>query len=86
MSLVQHICTFFCFGCHVQNFFFRLLAFNFSYQLILCLFEAFQFYARTSHPLKKCGWKSRANFSLVCRLRAFVSNSNRYFELIVLFN
>ena len=53
MRLVQHICKFFCFGCYVQNLFFHLLAFVLSYQLILCLFEAFQFYARTLHPLKK---------------------------------
>jgi len=53
MSLVQHICKFFCFGCYVQNLFFNLLAFILWYQLILCFFEAFQFYARTSHPLKK---------------------------------
>jgi len=30
-----------------------LLAFILSQQVILCLFEVFQFYARTSHPLKK---------------------------------
>jgi len=30
-----------------------MLAFILSQQVILCLFEVFQFYARTSHPLKK---------------------------------
>jgi len=53
MSLVQHICKFFCFGCYVQNLFFHLLVFVLSYQLIECHFEAFQFYPRISHPLKK---------------------------------
>jgi len=53
MSLVQHICKFFCFGCYVQNFFFHFLAIILSYHLNLSLFEAFQFHARTSHPLKK---------------------------------
>jgi len=41
--------SFFSFGCYVQNLFFQLLVFILSHQLILCLFEAFQFYARTSH-------------------------------------
>jgi len=36
-----------------ENFFFHLCVYVLSYQLILCLFEAFQSYARTSHPLKK---------------------------------
>ena len=45
--------SFFCLGCYVQNLFFHLLAFILSYQLILYLFEDFQFYARTSHPLIK---------------------------------
>jgi len=53
MILVQHICKFFCLGCCGQNLLFHLLAFILWYQLILCLFEAFQLYARTSHPLKK---------------------------------
>jgi len=53
MSLVQHICKFFCFGCYVQNLLFHLLAFVLSYQLIFCLLEDFQFYARTSYPLEK---------------------------------
>jgi len=53
----------FCIGCYVQNMSFHLLALTLSYQLIKCLFEAFQFYARTSHPLKKCCWKSRAYFA-----------------------
>jgi len=51
MSLVQHIS--FCALDDVQNLFFHLLAFILWYQLILCFFEAFQFYARTSHTLKK---------------------------------
>ena len=53
MSLLQHIGKFFCFGYYVLNLFFHLLAFVLSYQFILSLFEAFQFYVRTSHPLKK---------------------------------
>jgi len=53
MSLVQHICKFFCIEYYVQNLFFHLLAFILSYQLILCLFEAFRFFERISHPLKK---------------------------------
>jgi len=53
MNFAQHICKFFCFECYVQNLFFQLLAFILSYQLIICLFEAFQFFARNSHPLKK---------------------------------
>jgi len=44
---------FFCCGYYVQNLLFHLLAFILSHQLILCLFVAFQFYARTSHLLKK---------------------------------
>jgi len=36
MILVQHICTFLCFGCCRQNLFFHFLAFVLWYQLILC--------------------------------------------------
>jgi len=43
----------FCFGFSVQNLYFHLIAFILSQQVILSLFEFFQFYARTSHPLKK---------------------------------
>jgi len=54
---------------------FSLPALILSYHLILCLFEAFQFYAGTSHPLKKCGWKSpiwcQAKF-LTCEISDFI--------------
>jgi len=65
MSLVQHICNFFCFGCYVQNLFFHFLAFILSYQLILSLFESFQFYLQTSQPLKKVRLE-KSHFTYVC--------------------
>jgi len=40
-----------------------LLAFILSQQAILCLFEVFQFYARTSHPLKKVRLEKSGHFT-----------------------
>jgi len=66
MSLVQHICKFFCLGCYVQNLFFHLLAFILWYQHILCFFDAFQFYARISHPVKKVPLEKSGSLFLGC--------------------
>jgi len=66
MSLVQHICCkFFCFGCIVHNFFFHSFEFILSYHLILNLIKAFQFFARTSHPLKKVRLEKSGSHYLV---------------------
>ena len=62
--------SFFSFGCYVQNLFFHLLVHILSCYLVWYLFEVFQFYARTSFPLKKVLLeKSGAHFRLIKQMK-----------------
>jgi len=53
-----------------------------SYQLILCLFEALELYARTSHPLKKVRLEKSGSLFLGCGMQRIpwygMEGKNRY--------